>query len=56
MVDENVDSVVWPRVSIVVPVYNQVLYLDETFRSIIDQGYPNLELIVMDGGVNRWKC
>lgn len=50
MVDENVDSVVWPRVSIVVPVYNQVLYLDETFRSIIDQGYPNLELIVMDGG------
>lgn len=41
---------VLPKVSIVVPVYNQVDYLEDTLRSVLDQGYPNLELIVMDGG------
>jgi glycosyltransferase involved in cell wall biosynthesis len=40
----------WPRISIVVPSYNQGEYLEQTLRSILLQNYPNLELIVIDGG------
>jgi GT2 family glycosyltransferase len=36
--------------SIIVPSYNQGHYLEETVRSILLQGYPNLELVIMDGG------
>jgi len=40
----------WPKISVVVPSYNQAQFLEETLRSVILQNYPNLELIVMDGG------
>lgn len=40
----------WPRVSIVVPSYNQAAYLRQTLDSILLQAYPQLELIVIDGG------
>lgn len=39
-----------PKISVVVPSYNQGHYLGLTLASILDQNYPNLELIVMDGG------
>jgi len=42
-------SVLFPKLSIVVPSYNQANYLEETLLSIIHQNYPNLELIVIDG-------
>ena len=37
----------WPRVSIVTPSYNQGQFIEETIRSVLLQGYPNLEYIVM---------
>ncbi len=40
----------WPSISVVVPSYQQATFLEETLRSILLQGYPNLELLVMDGG------
>jgi glycosyltransferase involved in cell wall biosynthesis len=40
----------WPRITLVTPVYNGIRYIEETIRSIVYQGYPNLEYIVVDGG------
>ncbi len=39
-----------PRVTIITPSFNQAQYLEETLRSVLDQGYPNLEYMVIDGG------
>ena len=39
-----------PRITIVTPSYNQGQFLERTIVSVLDQHYPNLEYIVMDGG------
>lgn len=39
-----------PRISVVVPSFNQELFLEETIRSVLLQGHCDTELIVIDGG------
>lgn len=38
------------RISIVMPSYNQVRFIERSILSVLNQNYPNLQLIVMDGG------
>lgn len=40
----------FPRITLITPSYNQGAFIEKTIHSVIDQGYPNLEYIVMDGG------
>ena len=48
--DTGPDGRSWPVISIVTPSFNQGRFLEETIRSVLLQGYPSLEYIVMDGG------
>jgi len=39
----------WPKISIITPSFNQATFLESCLRSVLDEGYPNLEYIVIDG-------
>ena len=39
-----------PRISLVTPSFNQAAFLERTLRSALDQNYPNLQYVVVDGG------
>jgi glycosyltransferase involved in cell wall biosynthesis len=40
----------FPRISVIIPSLNQGAFLNRTLESIVNQNYPNLEIIIIDGG------
>jgi len=46
---ESAESIVLPSISIIIPNYNGEATIGKTIQSLVDQDYPSLEIIVVDG-------
>lgn len=44
-----VDRADWPRVSVVLPARNEAEHLHHALRAKLDDGYPNLEVVLVNG-------
>lgn len=50
MILEQTKNIMFPSISIITVVYNSVNLIEETIKSVLEQDYPNLEYIIIDGG------
>lgn len=48
--DAMPDGKPWPKISIVTPLLNHKPFIEETIRSVLLQGYSDIEHIIIDGG------
>lgn len=47
------DGSAWPRISIVTPSYNQAVFIEETVRAVLLQGYPDVEYVIADDSTDN---